>query len=63
MSLDFVEDAIDCLEKSGMPYVLVVGHGNRSLVFSNLTDEDKEMLREWIEEGEWNNILEEHLGL
>ena len=61
MTLDFIEDAADALDKSDAPYIIVFGIANSTRLLSNLELSDKEMLRGWLESGHWNQILKDHL--
>jgi hypothetical protein len=57
-----IEDAVAMLEASGTPFVLLLGHDDRTIVRSSLSPEDREMLLGWIETGHWNKILLDLLG-
>jgi hypothetical protein len=51
MTNDFIDDACEALDKSGQPYVFLVGDGPVTKIFSNLTEEDRAMLEEWVDNG------------
>jgi hypothetical protein len=54
---DFVEDAVTSLMASGDSYILFVIRDTKTLAETFLTDEDKAMLRTWLDTGHWNDLL------
>jgi hypothetical protein len=61
MSLDLIEDALDLLDKDERPWLLVLGDGKKTRLFSNLGENNLDMLKGWVWEGHWNHMLEEHI--
>lgn len=63
MTNDFIEDACDILDKSGSPYIILVGDEVLTKVFSNIGKENIEMIKEWIDNGHIINIFKEHIKI
>lgn len=61
MTLDFIDDACDSLDEDGRPYILIVGEDDGSLLFSNISEENIELLEEWLKDGHWNEMLRQHI--
>ena len=61
MTHDFIEDASDALSQGGQPFLIVVLTGDSAIVHSALEEEQPSVLRDWLESGHWNLILQEHL--
>jgi hypothetical protein len=60
-TFDFVEEAIEPLLQSGDRFILFIIRDKKTLIESSLTSEDKVMLREWVDTGHWNRIIESRL--
>ena len=60
-TMDFIEDAVESLMASGDSYILFVIRDKKTLAETFLNDEDKAMLREWVDTGHWNRLLEKKL--
>jgi hypothetical protein len=60
-TLDFVEDAVDDLQRNGQSYLLFVIRGEKTLAETFLNDDDRKMLQMWIDTGHWNRLLQEKL--
>jgi hypothetical protein len=61
MTNDFLEDASDILDESGEPYIIFVGRGAITRIFSNLGPENRAMIQDWIATDHLNDILRDHL--
>ena len=62
MTNDFIEDACDTLDSSGAPYVILVGDGPLTKVFSNIGKPNLEMLERWLDDGHFEKIIRDHLN-
>ena len=58
---DFIEDATESLVASGDSYILFVIRDKITVAETFLNDDDKAMLREWVETGHWNRLIETRL--
>ena len=61
MTQDFIEDACDALAQGGQSFLIVVLTGDSAIVHSALDEEHPAELRDWLDSGHWNLILQEHL--
>jgi hypothetical protein len=54
--------AEDALNEAGVPFLLFVGHGNCTVSSSDeMLPENRDMLRRWIDDGHWNQVLRDLL--
>ena len=60
-TMDFIEDAVESLMASGDSYILFVIRDKKTLAETFLNEGDKAMLREWVDTGHWNRLLEKKL--
>jgi hypothetical protein len=63
MTNDFLEDASDILDESGEPYLIIVGRGGSSYVYSNMGPEHRQMLQDWLATDHVNDILRDQLQI
>lgn len=61
MSFDFIEDACDTLDKTEFSYVLLVGNGNKTAVFSNIGKDNIEILRRMAKDNFLKKVILDHL--
>lgn len=61
MTLDFIEDACEILDKDDAPYILFVGDVRVTRIFSNIGEDNLDMLEGWLEDGHWEAMLREHI--
>jgi hypothetical protein len=55
--------AEDALNEVGVPFLLFVGHENCTVSSSDeMLPENRDMLRRWIDDGHWNQLLRDLLG-
>jgi hypothetical protein len=62
MSNDFIEDACDILDRTEAPYIILVGDGPATKVFSNLGEENKAMMERWVDDGHIQQIFRDHFN-
>ena len=63
MTNDFFEDACDSLEKSGAPYIIIVGIEDSVRMFSSLGDNNLDPLEDWVRSGEMERTFIEHIEM
>jgi len=61
MTNDFLEDASDILDESGEPYIIVVGRGSSTYVYSNMGEEHRRMLQDWLATDHLNDVIRDQL--
>lgn len=62
-SPDFILDACDSLDQGKFPYLLIVGvSDDHTRLESNLTQEERQMLLDWIRNGHLETIFLNHIN-
>ena len=55
-------EAEDALNEAGVPFLLFVGHeGFTTSASGGMLSGNRDMLRRWVDNGHWNQLLLEHL--
>lgn len=61
MSLDFIEDACNILDKGNESYILITGSGKKTRITSNLGKENAELAKKFAKEGFFDEQIIEHI--